>query len=241
MIELISGTPEGTLEFKITGKVTNEDYDSVLTPAIEKALQEHERIKVLVQVGPGFEGYTLDAAWDDTKLGMRHWKGFERAALVTDVGWIKTSIKAFSFALPYPVQTFDLEDHDEARRWLSESLGTIRIRDDGDRVVHVSLIGQIDAEAYDSADDELEDLIEKYGRIRLLLDLREFDGWQGLDALASHLSLVREHRKAPEKVAVVGDAAWMDLARRVFSVFTGAESRFFAGDQFDDPEAWIRA
>jgi len=241
MIELVSGSPEGTLEILITGTVTNEDYDSVLTPAIERALEEHDRIKVLVQVGPGFEGYSLDAAWDDTKLGLRHWKGFERAAVVTDVPWIKMMTRAFSFALPYPVQTFELGERDDARRWLSESLGTIRIRDEGNGVVHVSLIGLMEASAYEQADDELEDLIEKYGRIRLLLDLREFDGWQGLDALATHLSLVREHRKAPEKVAVVGDATWMDLARRVFSVFTGAESRFFAGDQFDDPEAWIRS
>ena len=39
MIEEISGRPEGMLEFKVTGKVTEEDYDNVLTPALERALK----------------------------------------------------------------------------------------------------------------------------------------------------------------------------------------------------------
>jgi len=57
MIAVMSGFPEGTLGFKIRGHVTGEDYDNVLTPAIDKAIEEHDRVKLLVQVGPGFEGF----------------------------------------------------------------------------------------------------------------------------------------------------------------------------------------
>ncbi|MTH96789.1 STAS/SEC14 domain-containing protein [Roseibium sp. RKSG952] len=241
MIKLIPDTPDGMLEFKVTGKVTDADYETVLTPEIERALETHDRIRVLVQFGPGFEGYTFSAAWDDTKLGLRHWSGFERCAVVSDVDWVKMVVKGVSFAMPCPIRCFDLDAHDDARRWLFESLGTIHVDDEGDGVVHVKLIGKLEPGAYDNATGDLDALIAKYGHIRLLLDLREFDGWQGLGALTSHLSLVREHRRAPTRVAIVGDEAWMDLARRVFSVFTDAETRFFAGDGFDDPEAWVRA
>ena len=39
MIEEIADLPEGTLGFKMSGAVTGDDYDSVLTPAIDKAIE----------------------------------------------------------------------------------------------------------------------------------------------------------------------------------------------------------
>jgi len=239
MIEEIPGRPEGTLEFRLTGKITGGDYDQVLTPAIEKALQDNERIRVLVQIGPGFEGYSLDAAWDDARLGLRHWSGFDRVAVVSDVDWVKTAVRAFGFAMPCPVRTFDLAEHEDARRWLSESLGSIHVvRRNGDQVV-VRLQGKLETSAYETIGGDLDAIIADTGRIRLLLDLRDFDGWQGLGALGAHLSLVREHRKAPKKVAVVGDALWMPLAQRVFSVFSDADVNYFEGGDFAQAEKWI--
>jgi len=80
MIEVISGLPEATIGFRATGKVTGDDYDKVLTPAIDRAIEELHRIKLLAALGPDFDGYSLEAAWDDTRLGLCHWSGFEEGA-----------------------------------------------------------------------------------------------------------------------------------------------------------------
>jgi hypothetical protein len=37
MIEELDGLPEGTAGFKASGHVSGDDYDKVLTPAIDKA------------------------------------------------------------------------------------------------------------------------------------------------------------------------------------------------------------
>ena len=79
----------------------------------------------MAQVGPDFGGYSLDALWDDAKHGLRHWSGCERVAVVTDVGWIQMGVKAMAFMLPFPVQLFAIRKLDDAKRWLSESLGSI--------------------------------------------------------------------------------------------------------------------
>jgi hypothetical protein len=50
--EEISGLPEATLGFKISGDVTGKDYDTVLTPAIDKAIERYDHIRFFVQVGP---------------------------------------------------------------------------------------------------------------------------------------------------------------------------------------------
>jgi hypothetical protein len=240
MIEEIEGLPEGTLGFKFSGKVTGSDYDSVLTPAIDKAIEKFDRIKLLAQVGPDFESYSLDAIWDDTKLGLRHWNGFERVAVLTDVGWIMTAVKAVAFMMPCPVQLFAMAELEDARRWLSESLGSIQIDREGD-VVTARLLGRLDPGAYDGVNEEIDDVMSHAEHVRLLLDLREFDGWSGLSALGDHLSLVREHYRVPERIAIVGDKAWQRLAGKIMAKFVNAQTKFFDSCDFDGALAWVAA
>ena len=240
MIEEITGLPAGTLGFKVSGNITGDDYDNVLTPAIDKAIEEFDRIKLLAQIGPDFKGYSLDAAWDDAKLGLRHWNGFDRVALATDVSWIRTMIKAIGFMMPCPVQLFELGEVDDAKRWLSESLGSIQLDTEGD-VISVRLLGKLEPSAYDGVSEEIDNLMSRLEHVRLMLDLREFDGWSGLAALVNHLSLVREHQSVPERIAVVGDKAWQNLAEKVMSRFVNARTQFFDAEDFEGGKAWISA
>ena len=240
MIEEIAGLPEGTLGFKISGNVTGGDYDNVLTPAIDKAIEKFDRIKLLAQVGPDFKGYSLEAIWDDTRLGLRHWHGFERVAVVTDVGWIKMGVKAMAFMMPCPVQLFDMGELDDAKRWLSESLGSIYIHREGD-VVTARLLGKLDPGAYDGVNEEIDNVMSRAEHVRLLLDLREFDGWSGLSALADHLSLVREHYRVPERIAIVGDKAWQKMAGKIMARFVNAQTMFFDCGDYDGAVAWVAA
>jgi len=239
MIETIAGLPEGTLGFSFSGRITGEDYDSVLVPAIDRAIETHDRIKVLMVFGEGFEGYDLAAVWDDARLGLRHWRGFERIAVVSGVPWLRTAVRAMGVALPCPVRLFAVGDEQEARRWLAESLGAIHL-EERDGVVRVRLIGQLEPRAYDGVEEEIARLFASSQPVRLLVDLREFDGWSGLAALGDHLSLVREHRRTPRRVAVLGDQAWEKLASRLLSRFTEAETRFFDDAHAEQAELWAR-
>lgn len=239
MITQQEGRPEGTLEFHFTGKITSEDYKTTLVPAIEDALAEHERVKLLCVMGDEFEGYAFEAVWADTKLGLDHWKGFDRIAVVTEIPWLRGAIKAISFMFPCPVMMFDLNELNDARRWLSESLGSIHLDPLGGPVLHVSLIGKLEPSAYEHAEEDLTRFIAEHGKIRLLVDLSEFDGWESLSALGQHVSLLREHRHAPEKVAVVGNEAWQRLAQRIFGRFTKAEVRFFPTSDLTSAEDWV--
>ena len=240
MIEEMTDLPEGMLGFRISGDVTGGDYDSVLTPAIDRAIEKFDRIKLLAQVGPDFKGYSLDAVWDDTRLGLRHWNGFDRVAVVTDVGWIRMGIKAMAFMMPCPVQLFAIDELDDAKRWLSESLGSIYLQREGD-IVTARLLGKLDPDAYDGVNEEIDNIMSHAEHVRLVLDLREFDGWSGLSALGNHLSLVRDHYRVPERIAIVGDKAWQKMAGKIVARFVNAQTRFFDSGDYDGAVAWVAA
>ncbi len=239
MIDIKSPRNDGILEIHMNGEITAEDYQNTLTPALEQALAEHDRVRLLVRIGPGFEGYSAKAAWADAKLGLRHWSGFERIAVVTDVDWIETLIGALGFVFPGPVDTFDLDELDDARRWLTESLGSLHMSDLGNGVLHVRLVGKLDPAAYERGEDNLDAFIRDNPGMKLLLDLREFDGWQGLAALGDHFKLVRDHRHVPTRVAIVGDETWQKLAARVMRRFLSGESRYFDEDHIEDAKRFL--
>jgi len=239
MITVMEDLPAGTLGFAFSGEVSGRDYDSVLVPAIDRAIDQHGRIKALLEFGPAFKGYTLEAAWDDTTLGLRHWDGFERMAVLSDVPWLRQAVRALGLVFPCPIRLFGAGETDQARRWLSESLGTIHVDQSGE-VVTIEMIGCLDAEAYSRIDDDLAQVFSHQKQpVRLLLDLRQFDGWLGLGALSQHLALIRDYRTLPRLVAVIGSQRWQHAAQRLLARFVNARTRYFDSDHFGDAQQWL--
>lgn len=118
MIEPISELPANVVGMKAVGRVSVEDYRAVLEPAVEAALGQHEKLRLLYVLGEEFEGYSAGAAWEDTKLGISHWDAWERIAVVTDRDWIREGVRAFSWMLPGEVKVFAVAERDDARSWV---------------------------------------------------------------------------------------------------------------------------
>jgi len=121
MIELASGTPENLIIAIAHGKVTGDDYEKVLIPAIEAKLKTHKKIRLLYQLGTDFSGFTPEAVWDDAKLGIGHLTAFETIAVVTDVHWIADAVKFLGFFMHCAVQVFSNDQLAEAREWVANT------------------------------------------------------------------------------------------------------------------------
>ena len=120
MIEILSDMPDNVLAVSAKGKVTGEDYDKVLIPLLEEKLKGHEKIRLLYHLGKDFSGFTAEAMWDDTKVGIRHLTAFEKIAVVSDVEWIAGAVKVFAFIIPCPARIFGNEGLSEAKAWVSK-------------------------------------------------------------------------------------------------------------------------
>jgi hypothetical protein len=120
MIEPIPNLPDNVLGFSASGTVTSADYESVIVPTVDALFARVEGVRLLYHLGPSFTGFEAAAMWDDTKIGLKHWSGWERIAVVSDVEWIRAGVKLFSLAMPGRIRVFANDALEEAKRWVSE-------------------------------------------------------------------------------------------------------------------------
>ena len=120
MIKLLSGMPAGVLGLQAIDDVEEEDYRDVVVPAVDAAIAEHGRVRLVYVLGPEFDEYEDDAVWEDLKLGARHPASFERIAIVTDARWASPTIRFFSVLWPGQARAFPLTDLEAAKRWAAE-------------------------------------------------------------------------------------------------------------------------
>jgi hypothetical protein len=102
------------------GKITDDDYEDVLIPAIESTLQKFDKVRILVQLGEEYDGFEAEAMWDDTKVGLKNFTHFEKCAIVSDLKWLRRSIKAFGFLIPGEVKLFSNEELAAATGWIKQ-------------------------------------------------------------------------------------------------------------------------
>lgn len=120
MIEQMTGLPAGVVGFVAHGEVTADDYERVIVPDLEAVFSLREKVRLLYHFAEDFTGFETRAMWDDAKLGMRHFSGFERVAIVGDVGWLNHTIPAISALFPGEFRSFPGDQLEQARTWLLE-------------------------------------------------------------------------------------------------------------------------
>jgi hypothetical protein len=238
MIELIESLPSGTVGFSFCGQVSDAELQNCVVARIESMLLDIERIKALLVFEPGFQHFGLAAALDDAVLGLRHWDGFERIAVVTDLPWMRHATKAMALLLPCPVRVFSLDQREEARRWLSESMGTIHLERAGD-VITITLVGLLDSQTFARIETDLSRLLAAGERPRVLVDLRQFDGWLAFTALREHLRLIHSYRQQPSRIAVVTGDLWQQLAQRLLGGFAEPKVEVFPNSRMLEAQEWI--
>ena len=109
---------EVMLVLSVAGKLTHEDYE-IFTPMLESALAEvkQPKIKALIDMTM-FDGWELQAAWDDFKLGLQHGNEFTKVAILGNEDWEKWAAKIGGWFIAGKMEYF--EDPGEAQKWLSE-------------------------------------------------------------------------------------------------------------------------
>jgi hypothetical protein len=103
-------------------------------------------------------------------------------------------------------------------------------------LLDVQIRGKLTHEDYQKFKSRLEDLIQQYGKVRVLLELEDFQGAE-LAAVWDDFTFGLRHLSAFQRCAVVGDKAWegwvVSLGKPFFRV------KYFDESQRDEAWRWL--
>lgn len=106
------------------------------------------------------------------------------------------------------------------------------------KIMEVELGGKLTHEDYQLFIPECERMIQRHGKIRILVDMAGFHGWEG-GALWDDIKFDVKHFSDIEKIAMVGDTAWEKGMSVFCKPFTTAKIRYFDRAKLPEAEAWL--
>jgi len=244
MLQKMSDVPFGIDGLEATGKLSKADYEQVFEPLVSEAHRENRRLLVLFELGPDFEGFTAGGAWEDAKMGLRYFRLFDACAVVTDLAWIRETTRLAHFMMPCPVRVFGNQEREQAVAWLGSvpdgSAVSVRLLGDCG-VMLVELKEALRAHDFDALALTADAWIEAQGKLHgLVIQCREFPGWENLRSVLRHVRFVRDHHRKIERVALAADSKLASLAPHIAEHFIQAEVKSFGYDEVDAAISWAR-
>jgi hypothetical protein len=109
----------------------------------------------------------------------------------------------------------------------------------GGKCLQVKLSGKLTKEDYQHFVPEVERLIQREGKIRMLVQMHDFHGWT-MAALWEDIKFDLKHFAHIERLALVGERKW-EAGMAVFcKPFTRASIRYFDEAQADEALRWLK-
>ena len=118
MFEFIPVTEDNIFAVRVTGKLTDEDYQQFL-PRLEKLIHDCGPLSLMLEL-EDFQGWEPKAAWDDFRFGMEHEKDFVRIAIVGQKSWHKWMAAMGDAFTSTKIRFFYRNDIQQAWDWLRE-------------------------------------------------------------------------------------------------------------------------
>jgi hypothetical protein len=113
------------------------------------------------------------------------------------------------------------------------------LHDADDKILIVNLTGKLAKEDYERFVPEVEQMIKKNAKIRILCQMHDFHGWE-MGALWDDIKFDLKHFKDIERLALVGDRKWEHGMAVFCKPFTTAKVRYFDQHEAEHAAQWIR-
>ena len=109
----------------------------------------------------------------------------------------------------------------------------------GGKLLIISVTGMLTGEYYKSFVPKVEELIQKFGKIRIVFEMRDFRGWDA-GALWEDIKFNIRHFSGIESLALVGDKKWEKGMSIFCKPFTKARIKYFDLTEIYKAYEWIR-
>lgn len=112
-------------------------------------------------------------------------------------------------------------------------------REPEELVVALQVIGTLQKSDFEVLGPRLDVLLEQHGKLRLFVELVDFEGWTA-GAAWEDVKLALKHFRDIERIAVVGESRWEKGIAVLAKPFTAAEVRYFDVEERVSAQSWIQ-
>ncbi|MES2680919.1 MAG: STAS/SEC14 domain-containing protein [Bacteroidota bacterium] len=121
MIYQIIDLPPNMVGFKASWEVTQEDFEEVVIPCVQKHVEKTGQLNYLLVLNTSIKNFAMGAWFKDVMMGIKNICNWRRAAIVTDSKAIKYFTGIFSVFVPGEFKGFSHEQLKTAIDWVSET------------------------------------------------------------------------------------------------------------------------
>lgn len=115
----------------------------------------------------------------------------------------------------------------------------VNIFEQSGNFVGMQLSGTLHADDYHHFVPVFEKAIKESGKLRLLVELKDFKGWD-MAAMWEDIKFDFKHFHDIEKLALLGDSKWEKGMATFCKPFTSASIKYFDLAQEEDAKKWIK-
>ena len=238
MLEKVSGVPDGVIALKAVGTVTTNDYEQAVEPMLDQARSEDRRLRILLQLGPEYQGFTPGVAWEKTGMVLRNpslWRWVDGYALVSDIRWVGELIHLSGFLTPFPMRMFGNDEFDAAVDWLTslpEGPGVSHRLLPESGIILVEVTEPLRTQDFDALAATADAWLDAHEELPgVVIHAHAFPGWENVEGLLHHIRFVRDHHHRVRRVALAADSPLAALAPRLADHFVQAEVKAFGYHQ----------
>ncbi|UXR65458.1 STAS/SEC14 domain-containing protein [Bdellovibrio bacteriovorus] len=106
------------IEILVDGDI-NADSVTTLLNLIQKRIEEWGEVNILEEVRD-IGKVELAAFWKDLRFGIKNLNKFPKAAIVTDIHWVKNISNFLDPIVEMDIEVFTTKERDIARAWLAQ-------------------------------------------------------------------------------------------------------------------------
>jgi len=119
MITQIEKLPLNMVGFRASGKITELDFSETVMPKVKELIKKTDKLNYMLVLDTSIKNFTAGAWFKDSIMGVKHLTKWNRAAIVSDIGAIRTFTEIFSILMPGEFKGFEHKDEQKAIDWVS--------------------------------------------------------------------------------------------------------------------------
>jgi len=115
----------------------------------------------------------------------------------------------------------------------------LKIENITSNIVKVTVPETLKADDFQKMALQADALIQKHGKIKLLVDASQFNGWENITAFERHMRFVKSHHQKIERAALITGHTWQHWVAGIVRIFVHPEIKVYDKNQQKEAMQWL--